>query len=124
LNTISIAGILGEAGDLSKFSHGNALLRHAGLHLVEASSGKWRGQTVISKRGRSRLRRFLYMATMNLINNNQEFKARHTYNVQERDMRRMKSLMKLIGKFARILVGMTKNQESYNPEKIQLLNAA
>jgi transposase len=124
LNTISIAGILGEAGDLSKFSHGNALLRHAGLHLVEASSGKWRGQTVISKRGRSRLRRFLYMATMNLINNNQEFKARHTYNVQERGMRRMKSLMKLIGKFARILVGMTKNQESYNPEKIQLLNAA
>jgi transposase len=39
-------------------------------------------------------------------------------------MRRMKSLMKLIGKFARILVGMTKNQEIYNPEKIQLLNAA
>ncbi|MGG1575806.1 IS110 family transposase [Fictibacillus sp. NRS-1165] len=124
LNTISIAGILGEAGDLSQFSHGNALLRHAGLHLVEASSGKWRGQTVISKRGRSRLRRFLYMATMNLINNNQEFKARHIYNVQERGMRRMKSLMKLIGKFARILVGMTKNQEVYNPEKIHLLQAA
>lgn len=112
LNTISIAGILGEAGDLSQFSHGNSLLRHAGLHLV------------ISKRGRSRLRRFLYMATMNLINNNQEFKARHAYNVQERGMRKMKSLMKLIGKFARILVGMTKNQETYNPERVRLLNAA
>ncbi|WP_082635679.1 transposase [Fictibacillus enclensis] len=41
-----------------QFSHGNALLRLAGLNLVEASSGKWREQTVISKRGRSRLRRF------------------------------------------------------------------
>ncbi|KSU84454.1 hypothetical protein AS030_02565 [Fictibacillus enclensis] len=46
------------------------------------------------------------MATMNLTNNNQEFKTRHIYNVQERGMRRLKSLMKLLGKFARILVGM------------------
>jgi transposase len=37
---ISLAGILGEAGDLSSFSHGNSLLRHAGLHLAEACSGK------------------------------------------------------------------------------------
>jgi transposase len=59
---ISLAGILGEAGDLSNFSHGNSLLRHAGLHLAEASSGKWKGQIVISKRGRSRLRRFLFLS--------------------------------------------------------------
>jgi transposase len=124
LNNISIAGILGEAGDLSQFTHGNALLRHAGLHLVEASSGKWKGQTVISKRGRSRLRKFLYLTTMSLISNNQEFKARHAYNVYEKGMKRMKSLMKLIGKFARILVGMTKNNESYQPEKVHLLKAA
>lgn len=124
LNNISIAGILGEAGDLSQFTHGNALLRHAGLHLVEASSGKWRGQTVISKRGRSRLRRILYLTTMSLISNNQEFKARHAYNVHEKGMKRMKSLMKLIGKFARILVGMIKNQKAYDPEKVHLLKAA
>ncbi|WP_397260734.1 transposase [Peribacillus simplex] len=38
---------------MSGFAHGNALLRHAGLQLVEASSGKWKGQIVLSKRGRS-----------------------------------------------------------------------
>ena len=53
ISEISLAGILGEAGDLSGFAHGNSLLRHAGLHLSEASSGKWKGQIVISKRGRS-----------------------------------------------------------------------
>ncbi|PEJ24912.1 IS110 family transposase, partial [Peribacillus butanolivorans] len=52
ISEISLAGILGEAGDLSGFAHGNSLLRHAGLHLSEASSGKWKGQIVISKRGR------------------------------------------------------------------------
>ncbi|MFB7642910.1 IS110 family transposase, partial [Peribacillus butanolivorans] len=51
ISEISLAGILGEAGDLSGFAHGNSLLRHAGLHLSEASSGKWKGQIVISKRG-------------------------------------------------------------------------
>jgi transposase len=29
MSVISLAGILGEAGDLSGFVHGNALLRHA-----------------------------------------------------------------------------------------------
>jgi transposase len=48
ISEISLAGILGEAGDLSVFAHGNSLLRHAGLHLAEASSGKWKGQIVIS----------------------------------------------------------------------------
>jgi transposase len=66
ISEISLAGILGEAGDLSGFAHGNALLRHAGLHLAEASSGKWKGQIVLSKRGRSRLRRYLFLATMSL----------------------------------------------------------
>ncbi|MGV7887033.1 transposase, partial [Mycobacterium kansasii] len=52
LNATSLAGILGEAGDLSGYVHGNALLRHAGLNLTEASSGKWRGKMALSKRGR------------------------------------------------------------------------
>ncbi len=81
ISNITLAGILGEAGDLSGFAHGNSLLRHAGLHLVEASSGKWKGQIVLSKRGRSRLRRFLYLATMSLVMNNPEFKELHTNNV-------------------------------------------
>lgn len=44
VNATSLAGVLGDAGDLSGYSHGNALLRHAGLNLAEASSGKWRGK--------------------------------------------------------------------------------
>ncbi|GKS12421.1 hypothetical protein YDYSY3_34210 [Paenibacillus chitinolyticus] len=43
ISAISLAGILGEAGDLSGFVHGNALLRHAGLNLTEASLGKRTG---------------------------------------------------------------------------------
>jgi len=117
ISAISLAGILGEAGDLSGFVHGNALLRHAGLNLAEASSGKWTGQMKISKRGRSRLRRFIFMMTMSLVANNSEFKALHAYNVQIKKMKKMKSIMKLCGKLARILVGMARSGEAYNPPK-------
>lgn len=119
ISEISLAGILGEAGDLSSFAHGNSLLRHAGLHLAEASSGKWKGQIVLSKRGRSRLRRFLYLATISLIVNNPEFKAYHAQNVHVKKIKKMKSIMKLIGKLARLLVGMARRNESYCPKKIQ-----
>ncbi|WP_010677079.1 IS110 family RNA-guided transposase [Bacillus timonensis] len=119
ISEISLAGILGEAGDLSGFSHGNSLLRHAGLHLAEASSGKWKGQIVISKRGRSRLRRFLYLATMSLVMNNDEFKALHAHNVRVKKMKKMKSIMKLIGKLARIFVGIAKRNEAYCPSKLK-----
>ncbi|PWW28873.1 transposase IS116/IS110/IS902 family protein [Cytobacillus oceanisediminis] len=121
ISEISLAGILGEAGDLSGFSHGNSLLRHAGLHLAEASSGKWKDQIVLSKRGRSRLRRFLYLATMSLMMNNPEFKAIHSNNVKKKKMKKMKSIMKLIGKLARILVGIARKNESYCAEKVQPL---
>lgn len=119
ISEISLAGILGEAGDLSGFSHGNSLLRHAGLHLAEASSGKWKGQIVISKRGRSRLRRFLYLATMSLVMNNPEFKAIHSNNVKVKKMKKMKSIMKLVGKLARIFVGIARKNESYSVDKVQ-----
>jgi transposase len=119
ISEISLAGILGEAGDLSGFSHGNSLLRHAGLHLAEASSGKWKGQIVISKRGRSRLRRFLYLATMSLVMNNPEFKAIHTNNVIIKKMKKMKSIMKLVGKLARIFVGIARRNEAYCPNKVK-----
>lgn len=119
ISEISLAGILGEAGDLSGFSHGNSLLRHAGLHLAEASSGKWKGQIVISKRGRSRLRRFLFLATVSLVINNPEFKAIHAHNVKVKKMKKMKSIMKLVGKLARIFVGIAKRNEAYSPSKLQ-----
>ncbi len=120
LNATSLAGVLGEAGDLSGYTHGNALLRHAGLNLAEASSGKWRGKMVLSKRGRPRLRRFLYLMTMCMVMTNPDVRALHHYNVQVKKLKKMKSIMKLCGKVARMLVGLAKSNEVYNSTKVFL----
>ena len=78
----------------------------------------------ISKRGRSRLRRFIFMMTMSLVVNNPEFKAMHAYNVQVKKMKKMRSIMKLCGKLARILVGMARSGEAYNPHKTMPIQLA
>ncbi|WP_138756394.1 transposase [Paenibacillus sinopodophylli] len=109
----SVAAILGEAGDLSGYAHGNALLRHAGLKLAEASSGKWKGQISISKRGRHAL----FMATMALIMNDVSFKRQHEVNVKMKNMKPMRSVMKLCGKLARLLVAMAHSGEAYEPDR-------
>jgi transposase len=124
MSTISIAGILGESGDLSGFAHGNSLLRHAGLNLSEASSGKWKGQITLSKRGRPRLRRFIFITTMSLVMNNPDFREmQHHHNVHHKKLKKMKSIMKLCGKLARILVGMARSGESYNSHRTLPLTA-
>ncbi|WP_284638294.1 IS110 family transposase [Paenibacillus silviterrae] len=118
VNAVSLAGVLGEAGDLSGYAHGNALLRHAGLNLAEASSGKWRGKMVLSKRGRPRLRHFLYLLTMCMVMTNPDVRALHHHNVNEKKFKKMKSIMKLCAKAARMLVALAKNSEAYDSNKV------
>jgi transposase len=60
---------------------------------------------------------------MSLVMNNPEFKALHTNNVKVKKIKKMKSIMKLIGKLSRTLVGMAGRNESYCPEKVQPLAA-
>ncbi len=55
--------------------------------------------------------------------NNPEFKELHAYNVNVKKMKRMKSVMKLIGKFARIIVSIARRNESYCPEKTRPLES-
>jgi transposase len=54
INTVMLATLLGEAGDISGFESPRQLERLAGINLVENSSGQHKSKTRISKRGRPR----------------------------------------------------------------------
>jgi transposase len=58
LGVISVAGLLGECGDIGQFDSYASLEKYVGLNLFEVSSGKHKGQKHISKRGRA-LARYL-----------------------------------------------------------------
>ncbi|RJE90396.1 hypothetical protein D3P07_09375 [Paenibacillus sp. 1011MAR3C5] len=75
----------------------------------------------LSKRGRPRLRHVLFMATMALILNDESFKRLHEANVKSKNMKSIRSVMKLVGKFARILVAMASSGEAYEPNRALLM---
>lgn len=117
LGPIFTAAILAGAGDLQQYAHGRQLLRKAGLNLAESTSGKRKGQIVVSKRGDSTLRKYLYMGTIQLIGVNPVFRDLHEYNVNVKHMKKQQSVFKLIGKVARILIGLVQRGETFMPEK-------
>ena len=55
-----LSGILAEMGDISRFDDAKELQKLSGLGLVSCSSGKHKGETRISHRGRKRLRYWLF----------------------------------------------------------------
>jgi transposase len=53
-----------ELGDPEEYHCGSAYRKAMGLNLAERSSGKWQGKLKISKRGSSKVRRWLYLAAL------------------------------------------------------------
>ncbi|NOU75701.1 IS110 family transposase [Paenibacillus sp. LMG 31458] len=117
LGPIFVAAILAGAGDLRQYTHGRQFLRKAGLNLAESTSGKRKGQIVISKRGDSTLRKYLFLATTQLIGVNPVFQKLHEYNVKVKHMKKQRSVFKLLGKVARILISIVQKGETFSPEK-------
>ncbi|MCG7216872.1 transposase [Paenibacillus mucilaginosus] len=117
LGTIYIAAILSGAGDLTQYAHGRQLLRKAGLNLAESMSGKRKGEVILSKRGSAVLRKYMYLATLTLTGVNPLFRQLHEDNLKVKHMSKQNSILKLLGKLARILIGMVHSGESFTPEK-------
>lgn len=61
---ITLATLLGEFGDLRNFDRAEKLIKHAGLDLIECSSGKRKGRRRISRRGRAYARQMLFLAAL------------------------------------------------------------
>lgn len=70
-NLLEIAGIgwniLSEMGDISRFDSAKEIQKLSGMGLVACSSGKHKGETKISHRGRKRLRYWLFQAAKSAV---------------------------------------------------------
>ncbi|MEG6616211.1 IS110 family transposase [Peptococcaceae bacterium 1198_IL3148] len=117
---VTVAGFLAEVGDLNRYNHGQQIIKLSGLNLKENSSGKHKGQSRISKRGRPRLRALLFKTVLVMVAKNQEFKAIHKYLTTraENPLKKKQSIVALCGKLIRILYTLGKNQVAYNAEQV------
>ena len=119
-NTLS--GILAEMGDISRFDDVKEIQKLSGLGLVASSSGKHKGETKISHRGRKRLRYWLFQAAKSAVSHAEEFKELHTYYTTRavNPLKKMQSLIVIACKLLRIIYTILKNGTVYNPKKMLL----
>lgn len=98
IGTVIAAGILGEIGDFRAYPTQASLLKMAGLSLYEVSSGIHQGTRHITKRGRSKLRKYLFSACTNMIRKGGIFyesyqariaRGKHTFNARVALMRKL-----------------------------------
>ena len=115
-----LAGIVAEMGDLSRFDTAKEIQKLSGLGLVACSSGKHKGETKISHRGRKRLRYWLFQAAKSVTAHTAEFKELHAYYTtrENNPLKKMQSLVVIACKLLRIIFAIFKNGTRYNPEKM------
>lgn len=120
LGSTTVALFFAEVGNITNYSHPQQLVNLAGLSLREHSSGKFKGQSRISKRGRSRLRRALYLAIRPLVAHNPTFKALHHYYTKrpDRPLKKQQSLIALCCKLLRVLFAIGHKQCEFDASKL------
>jgi transposase len=119
LGLVSVAGFISEVGDIRRFQSPKQIQKLAGLALRESSSGKSKGRTTISKRGRARLRAVLFQTVMPLIVHNKEFSDlhRHYTNRPQNPLKKKQSLIALCCKLIRVYYAILSKGTTYDPVK-------
>lgn len=122
---VAVAIFVSEIGDIRRFKDPRQLIKYAGLNLRANSSGKYKGKTTISKRGRSRLRHALYQTMIPILATNEEFRSLHQRNLTriQNPLTKMQSLIALCGKLLRVIFALLKKGTKYDPSKIKVVMA-
>ena len=110
----TIAGFIAEVGDVRRFKSPKQIQKYAGLELVENSSGKHKGRSRISKRGRRKLRKILYQVMIPLLSSNHEFRAIYDYYVTrvKNPLKRRQAMIAVSCKLIRVFYAvLTKGME-------------
>lgn len=120
IGIVSAATFVGEVGDINRFDSYEQIRRYAGLNLVENSSGKHKGKTTISKRGRSLLRSILYRMAFTMVSKNKEIKELYKYLTtrKENQLKKKQAIIAVIGKIIQIIYAVVTKNEEYKATRV------
>lgn len=117
---LTVASFLGEVGDIRRFESPKQIQKLAGLAITENSSGKNKGRSCISRRGRKQLRYTLFQAVMSMIMHLPEFKELHRYYTtrEKNALKGNQSKVALCCKVIRIFYALLKKGVEYDGQKL------
>ena len=104
----TVAGFLAEVGDIKRFDS------------PENSSGKHKGKTTISKRGRARLRRLLFAGVIPLLATNDAFHSLHVYYTtrKQNPLKKKQSVIAICCKLVRIFYALLTKGTAFDSSKM------
>lgn len=113
---VTSTALLGEVGDLSRFSTVKQFTSFTGLAPVEYSSGSSvRKHSRISRRGSARLRQYLYMATMIAMRLNPVIRAFYERLVNRGKSKKV-ALVAYMRKMLHLIWGVLKTRSHFDPQ--------
>ena len=123
LTLFNLARIAGECGPLQDFPSKRAVLRYAGLNLRERQSGRYRGQTRLSKKGRVLLRKVLGQAVFPLLRGD---RLLGTYYAQKRahGMCDLKAKVAAMRKLLVIVWAIARSGAAFDAARVHLAEGA
>lgn len=119
---MTVAVLRAELGDLDRFARMDQIVAYVGLDLQVKQSGKWIGQTKLSKRGSGRVRRILYLAALRSIwLANSPFGAYYRRLV-DRGMKKGMAVVAVMRKLLIVAAHLMLTEQVYEPSKVAALS--
>ncbi len=113
IKTVSV--VIAETSGFENFKNIPGLVSFSGFDVVENSSGKHTGNTKISKKGNSRIRRALYFPSLTIVKHEPRFREFHD-RIFERTKISLKAYTAVQKKMLVLMYTLWKNEEKYDPE--------
>jgi transposase len=117
---ITLALLLGEAGDLRRYHKAEELIKLAGLNLFEISSGSHQGRRHISKRGRPLLRKCLFFAALRTVKTGGAFREIYGRWTERNHMQKTKALVGISRKLLSLLFALARDNATYHSPRVGL----
>jgi transposase len=97
------AVLVNELGEPENYDNAGSYVKTMGLNLKEKSSGKHQGQLKITKRGSSTVRRYMYLASLRLIQKDEVVRAWYSKKAERDGGKKMKAVVAVMRKLASAL---------------------
>jgi transposase len=116
----TVVGFVAEVGDIRRFDDPKQLQKLAGYAIVKNQSGKHKGESHISYRGRKRLRYVLYEAAVSVVCHSPEFRSIHQYYTtrDKNPLKKMQSMIAVACKLIRIFYMILQTGATYDAAKM------
>ena len=111
----TVAVLRAELGDLNRFTRLDQVVAYVGLDLQVKQSGKWKGQTKLSKHGSGRVRRILYLAALRSIHLETSPFGAYYHRLVARGMKKGMAVVAVMRKMLIVAAHLIQTEESYDP---------